>query len=151
MVVLFFMMNNEKVWLYKIKHKTCRRAEDRNGAGSATSLSAHLHLIRGKKPREKEAEWTPRGCCWVFVLWAKQEEPVFLGIIGRSDQYCCYDETVIEFVVRSLEDTDTVLFPLSLPVWETQSDCCFRRGWGKTFSFNSELFDGSEHLTQGTK
>lgn len=29
----------------------------------------------------------------------KEEEPVFPGIIGFSDQYRCYDETVIEFVV----------------------------------------------------
>lgn len=34
-----------------------------------------------------------------FIPRAKQEEPVFLGITGHSDQYWCYDETVIEFVV----------------------------------------------------
>lgn len=44
-------MNDVTVSLYE-KQGMCPRAEDRNGAGSATSLSAHLHLIRGKKQRE---------------------------------------------------------------------------------------------------
>lgn len=51
MLCIFFLMNDLEVLLYK--KKMCPRAEDRNGAGSATSLSAYLHLIRGKKQGER--------------------------------------------------------------------------------------------------
>ncbi len=46
---------------------------------------------------------------------------MFPGIIGFSDQYHCYDETVIEFVVWSLKETYTITFPHSLILFLSES------------------------------
>lgn len=49
--------------------------------------------------QEEESEYD---VCFLFC--AKQKAPVFSGIIGLPDQYRCYDETVMEFVVNGSRD-----------------------------------------------
>lgn len=64
--------------------------------------SQRLHkglLYRKKETEEERVNVHGDAACFFFFSWAKQEEAVFLGIIRHLDQYWCYDETVIEFVV----------------------------------------------------